>query len=179
MKNSTLKLITPILVTLITAGTTLVVALINKTSPQGNTSTNPIPKSECHPSIANKVCVARVTVQINSDEPQQVKYGERLPLKSGDTMKLLNLTYCIPPQVKLNKLEAKAYLFKNGIESYQIGLSTPSSFPISTGCHNISNFVKSWHLVAGQHRVTIPLIKYDGSQRVVDKTFYLNLDVGN
>ncbi|AFY47253.1 hypothetical protein Nos7524_1373 [Nostoc sp. PCC 7524] len=117
-------------------------------------------------------------MQINSDEPQQVQYSERLPLKSGDTMKILNVNYCIPTKVKLNKLEAKAYLFKDSIETYENMLSTPSTFPTHTGCHNISNFPKSWQIAAGQHRVTIPIIRYDGSRRVVDKSFYFNLDVG-
>ncbi|MEA5565093.1 hypothetical protein [Anabaena sp. UHCC 0399] len=185
MKLSTLKIMTPILVALITAGATLGSAFINKPSSQGNTSTNPAPTnpsnfnaSECHPTIANKVCVAHLFVQINSDEPQQVKYNQRLPLKAGDTMKFLSLTYCIPTKVKLNKIEAKVYLFKDSIENYQDMLSTPSTFPINTGCHNISNFPNSWQLAAGQHQVSIPIIKYDGSYRVVDKSFYLNLDVG-
>lgn len=186
MKPSTLKLMTPILVALITASATVVGAFITKPSPQGNNSTDYNPTnqsksnaSECHPNMANKVCIAHVTMQINSDEPQQIKYAERLALKTGDKIKLLVLTYCLPPQTKLNKLEAKAFLFKNSTENYQNGLLIPSSFPINTGCHNINNFPNSWQMEAGQHRVMIPIIKYDGSYRVVDKSFYLNLDVGN
>ncbi|HEY9803097.1 MAG TPA: hypothetical protein V6D25_22235 [Leptolyngbyaceae cyanobacterium] len=186
MKLSTPKINTPILVALITAIASLGVALINKPSPQGNSSNNVTSTneskaivSECHTNFANKVCIAHVTMQINSDERQQVKYAERLALKTGDKIKLLSLTYCIPPQTKLNKLEAKAFLFKNSIENYQNALSTPSSFPINTGCHNINNFPNSWQMEPQQHRVVIPIIKYDGSYRVVDKSFYLNLDVGN
>ncbi|MCF4969948.1 hypothetical protein [Nostoc sp. CMAA1605] len=185
MKPSTLKSINPILVALITASTTLAVAFINKPSPQPNISTNPIPQnpsnltnSECHPILANKVCVAHLTVQINSDEPQQVKYSDRLPLQTGDTIKLLNLTYCIPPQIKVNKLTAKAHLFKNGNNNYQNVLLTSSSFPTNTGCHNVSNFQDSWQLAAGQHRVNVPIMKYEGSYRVVDQNFSFNLDVG-
>jgi len=176
---------TPILVALITAGATLGVALINRTSPPQSTSNNTNPTnssnstaSDCH-QTTNKVCVDHLTVQINSDEIQQVKHNQRLPLKSGKTMKLLNLTYCIPPQIKLNKIEAKAVLFNKGIESYQNVILTSSDFPVNTGCHNISNFQKSWQLEAGQHKVVIPIIKYNGSYRVVEKSFYLNLDVGN
>ncbi|BCL36525.1 hypothetical protein [Nostoc sp. MS1] len=186
MKPSTLKLLTPMLVALITASATVVADLINKPSSQGNNSINYKPTnqssstaSKCDIDIVNKVCVSHITVQINSDEPQQVKYAERLALKTGDKIKLLGLTYCILSQTKLNKLEAKAVLFKHGIENYQNTLLTPSSFPINTGCHSINNFPKSWQMEAGQHRVIIPIIKYDGSYRVVDKNFYLNLDVGN
>lgn len=134
--------------------------------------------SICDQVLAAKACVANLTVQVNSDEPQTVKNKERMPLKAGDTLKVLNLSYCIPSQTKVNKLEVKAYLFKNEVENYKNGLSTPSNFPVSSGCHNVSNFQKSWKLEPGKHRVSIPIIKYNGSNRVVDKSFYINLDVG-
>ncbi|MBD2495570.1 hypothetical protein [Nostoc sp. FACHB-280] len=181
-----LKLSSSVLVAIISACATLGVALINKTSSQTNNFNNPTPANsstanilQCHQTIADQVCVSHLVLQINSNEPQQIKYGERLPLSAGDKLKLLNLSYCIPLAVKINRLEAKAVLFQNGIESYQNVLSTPSSFPINTGCHNISNFQQSWKISQGQHRVMIPLIKTDGSYRVVDKSFYLNLDAGN
>ncbi|MBE9209592.1 hypothetical protein IQ244_24455 [Nostoc sp. LEGE 06077] len=186
MKLSQPSINDTILVALISGCAALGVALINKNSPQENISPNPTstnlstsPTAQCHSTIAHKVCIANLTVQINSNEPQQVRYGERLPLKTEDKLKLLNLTFCIPSEARLNKLEAKAYLFNNGIENYQNMLSTPSNFPINVGCHNISNFPQSWTIAAGQHTVIIPMIKTDGSYRVVDKSFYLNLDVGD
>ncbi|OUL18923.1 hypothetical protein BV378_34745 [Nostoc sp. RF31YmG] len=134
---------------------------------------------QCNLNIASKICIANLTVQINSDEPLQVNNHQRIPLKAGDNLKVLNLSYCIPSEVSLNKLEAKAYLFKNGVEIYKDVLLTPSKFPIHTGvCHNIGNFQTSWKLEPGQHQVMIPIIKYDGSNRIVDKSFYFTLDVG-
>jgi hypothetical protein len=136
--------------------------------------------SQCNLNIASKICVANLTVQINSDEPLQVNNHKRIPLKAGDKLKVLTLSYCIPAEVSLNKLEAKAVLFKNGIENYQDVLLTPSKFPIHTGiCHKIGNFQKSWKLEPGQHQAMIPIIKYDGSNRIVDKSFYFTLDVGS
>ncbi len=77
-------------------------------------------------------------------------------------------------------MEAKALLFKNGVESYKDVLLTPSIFPIHTGgCHNVGNFQKIWKLEPGQHQVMIPFIKHDGSNRIVDKSFYFTLDVGS
>jgi hypothetical protein len=118
-------------------------------------------------------------MQINSDEPRQIKNNERAPLKVGDKLRLANIRYCIPPEVTVNKVEVKAYLFPKGTENYKNGLFSSSSFPTDTGCHNIGNFEKTWKLEPGQHRVSIPIVKYDGSNRVVDKSFYLNLDVGH
>ncbi|WP_427159219.1 hypothetical protein ACQFX9_24710 [Aliinostoc sp. HNIBRCY26] len=186
MKISAEKVVVPLAVALIGALATLGAALFSENKQSNseastNTRTNIVhhaSNSECHPIIANKVCVAHLTVQINSDEPQQVKYSDRLPLQAGDTIKLLNLTYCIPPQIKVNKLAVKAHLFKNGNNNYQNVLLTPSSFPTNTGCHNVSNFQDSWQLAAGQHRVNVPIIKYEGSYRVVDQNFSFNLDVG-
>ncbi|MEH2451129.1 hypothetical protein [Nostoc sp.] len=100
------------------------------------------------------------------------------PIKAKDTLRLANLSYCIPSQALVNRVEVKAYLFKNGIESYENGLFTSSNFPINASCHNIGNFQKSWKLEPGQHRVNIPIIKYVASNRIVDNTFYFILDVG-
>ncbi|HEY9833489.1 MAG TPA: hypothetical protein V6D26_23260, partial [Stenomitos sp.] len=46
--------------------------------------------SECNQAVASKICVANVTVQINSDEPQLVTYSQRIPLKTGDTLRVLD-----------------------------------------------------------------------------------------
>ncbi|MEH2303708.1 MAG: hypothetical protein V7K88_33305 [Nostoc sp.] len=107
-----------------------------------------------------------------------MKNGDRIPLKAKDTLRLSNLSYCIPSQALVNRVEVKAYLFKNGVESYENGLFTSSNFPINANCHNIGNFQKSWKLEPGQHRVNIPIVKYVGSNRIVDNTFYFILDVG-
>ncbi|MDF5721116.1 MAG: hypothetical protein PUP91_11675 [Rhizonema sp. PD37] len=182
------KLIVSLLVTLISAAGTLGSALIsqNQKSPsEVKPSATPISiisnhptDSECNKALNTKVCVAHVTVQINSDEPQEIKNNERIPLKAGDRLRLVDLYYCILPEVTVNKVEVKGYLFKNGVESYNDGLLTPSNFPINTGCHNVNNFKKTWKVEPGEHEVSIPIIKYDGSNRIVDKNFYLNLDVG-
>ncbi|BAY94302.1 MULTISPECIES: hypothetical protein [unclassified Tolypothrix] len=183
MRVTTLKLITPILVALIPASAAVLVALISKSNPEmkpplATTSTISLQQtnSECNQS---KICVANLTVQINSDEPLQVNKHQRIPLKAGDNLKVLNLNYCVPNAVSLNKLEAKAFLFKNGVENYQKFLSTPSQFPINAGvCHKVGNFSQSWKVEPGMHQAMIPIIKYDGSNKVVDKSFYFTLDVG-
>ncbi|WP_445634656.1 hypothetical protein NSTC745_06491 [Nostoc sp. DSM 114161] len=125
-----------------------------------------------------KICVDNLTVQVNSNELQQVKNGDRLLLKSGDTLRLSNLNYCIPAKASVNKIDVKGHLFKNGIESYKNSFLTPSTFPINAACHNIGNFQKTWTLEPGQHRASIPIIKYVGSNRIVDSSFYFDLDVG-
>ncbi len=178
------KLIVPLLVAVIGVTGTIEAALITqnqKISSEAKPSaipSNNSTDSECNKVVNNKVCVANVTVQINSDEPKQVKNNEPIPLKAGDRLRVLNLHYCILPEATVNKIEVKAYLFKNGVERYNDGLFTPSTFPVNTGCHNIGNFGKTWKVEPGQHRVSIPIIKYDGSNRIVDKSFYFNLDVG-
>ncbi|MDZ8051279.1 MAG: hypothetical protein RMX68_018555 [Aulosira sp. ZfuVER01] len=184
MRVATLKLITPILVALIPASAAVLVALISKSNPEMKPPLAATPtmllkqtNSQCN---QYKICVVNLTVQINSDEPLQVNNHKQIPLKAGDSLKVLNLSYCIPSEVSLNKLEAKAYLFKNGVESYQDVLLTSSNFPIHKGvCHNIGNFQKTWKLEPGQHQAIIPLIKYYGSNRIVDKSFYFTLDVGS
>ncbi|NJM72304.1 MAG: hypothetical protein HC862_20205 [Scytonema sp. RU_4_4] len=188
MKLSSEKFIAPILVALITAAATLGAAVIgqsNKTPSAVTPSATPISLTsdknselECNKTVVTKVCIANVTMQINSDEPRQIKNNERVPLKAGDTLRVVNLRYCIPPEVTVNKVEVKAYLFPKGTENYKNGLFTSSRFPTYTGCHIIGNFEKTWKVESGQHQVTIPIIKYDGSNRIVDKSFYLNLDVG-
>lgn len=187
MKLSSEKFIAPILVALIAAAATVGAAVIgqnNKTPSAVNPSATPTSiisnnsESECNKTVVNKVCIANVTMQINSDEPRQIKNHERVPLKAGDTLRVANLRYCIPPEVTVNKVEVKAYLFQKGLENYKNGLFTSSGFPMNTGCHNIGNFEQTWKLEPGQHRVSIPIIKYDGSNRVVDKNFYFHVDVG-
>ncbi|MGV0105023.1 hypothetical protein NSTCB13_03728 [Nostoc sp. DSM 114160] len=132
----------------------------------------------CDKVLADKVCVANLTVQVNSNELQQVTNRDRIPLKAGDTLRLSNLTYCIPSKAPVNRVEVKVYLFPNGVESYKNRFFTPSNFPISADCHNIGNFQKTWKLEPGQHRVSISIVKYVGSNRIVDSSFYFNLDVG-
>jgi hypothetical protein len=188
MQLSSEKIIVPIIVALIGAAATVGSAVIgqsNKTPSVANPPASPTSLTsdknselECNKTVVKKICVANVTVQINSDEPKQVKNHERVPLQAGDTLRVVNLRYCIPPEVTVNKVEVKAYLFQKGLENYKYGLFTSSGFPTYTGCHNIGNFEKTWKLEPGQHRVSIPIINYDGSNRVVDKSFYLNLDVG-
>lgn len=135
--------------------------------------------SECNEFLAtDKVCVASVTLQTNSDEPKLVRYEERVSLKARDHLRIVNLRYCISPEAMVNRLEGKAYLFKKSVENYEYTVSTPSSFPVSPGCYNVGNFEKSWEVEPGQHRVIIPMILYDGSNKIVYKRFHLYLDVG-
>ncbi|MBL1199643.1 MAG: hypothetical protein FWK04_11270 [Nostoc sp. GBBB01] len=138
----------------------------------------PATTSTCDKMTPAKVCVDNVTVQVNSNELQQVKNGDRLLLKSRDTLRLSNVYYCIPSKATVNQVEVKGHLFKNGVESYKNSFLTPSTFPINAACHHIGNFQKTWKLEPGQHRVSIPIIKYIGSDRIVDDSFYFDLDVG-
>ncbi|NEU83215.1 hypothetical protein [Nostoc sp. UIC 10630] len=134
--------------------------------------------SECNQTSATKVCISHITVQFNSNEPQQVKNRDRIPLKAGDILRLSNISYCIPSKALVNRVEVKSYLFPNGVENYKNGLFTPNTFLINAGCNNIGNFQKTWKLQPGQHRVNIPIIKYVGSNRIVDSSFNFDLDVG-
>ncbi|OUL28353.1 hypothetical protein BV372_25135 [Nostoc sp. T09] len=178
MRLSLEKVIVPVGVALIGLVGALGAAWIN-VNPNNKPEIKPS-TLQCNLNIASKICVANLTVQINSDEPLQVINHQRIPLKTGDNLKVLNLSYCIPSEVSLNKLEAKAYLFKNGVETYKDVLSTPSHFAIHAGvCHKMGNFQTSWKLEPGQHQAMIPIIKYDGSNRIVDKSFYFTLDVGS
>ena len=187
MKLSSENFLAPILAALIGATATLGAAVIgqsNKTPLPVNPSATPtsiISKNselECNNTVGTKPCITNVTIQINSDEPRQIKNKERVPLKAGDTLRLATLRYCIPPKVTVNQVEVKAYLFQKGSENYKNGIFTSSYFPTDTGCHNIGNFEPNWKVESGQHQVTIPIIKYDGTYRIVDKNFYFNLDVG-
>ncbi|MEH2070454.1 MAG: hypothetical protein V7K47_20225 [Nostoc sp.] len=179
MRVSIDKVIVPLTVAIIGLSGVLGAAWITangKTNPEVHIY--PTSDLECNQTSATKVCVSHLTVQVNSNELQQVKNRDRLFLKSGDTLRLSNLNYCIPSQTLLNKVEVRGYLFKHGVESYKNGLFTPSNFPIYAACHNIGNFQKTWKLEPGQHQVNIPIIKYVGSNRIVDCSFYFNLDVG-
>jgi hypothetical protein len=158
------------------AGVPVIMGLGNKSSLESLSVT--ATSTTCDKVTVAKVCVDNLTVQFNSNEPQQVKNSDRIPLKAGDTLRLSNLTYCIPSKALVNRVEVKVYLFPNGVESYKNGLSTPSNFPINAACHNIGNFQQTWTLEPGQHRVSIPIIKYVGSNRIVDSSFYFDLDVG-
>ncbi|MEH2219326.1 MAG: hypothetical protein V7K72_19825 [Nostoc sp.] len=162
--------------TIVAAGVPVIMGLANKSSLVSPSVT--AASTTCDKVTVAKVCVDNLTVQFNSNEPQQVKNRDRIPLKAGDTLRLSNLTYCIPSKAPVNRVEVKVYLFPNGVESYQNGLFTPSNFPINAACHNIGNFQQIWKLEPGQHRVSIPIIKYIGSNRIVDRSFYFDLDVG-
>ncbi|MCC5618739.1 hypothetical protein LC605_27355 [Nostoc sp. CHAB 5836] len=162
--------------TILAAGVPVIMGLGNKSSLESTSVT--ATSTTCDKVTLAKVCVDNLTVQFNSNEPQQVKNRDRIPLKAGDTLRLSNLTYCIPSKAPVNRVEVKVYLFPNGVESYKNGIFTPSNFPINAACHNIGSFQKTWKLEPGQHRVSIPIIKYVGSNRIVDASFYFDLDVG-
>ncbi|MEH2347904.1 MAG: hypothetical protein V7K55_07855 [Nostoc sp.] len=179
MRVSTDNVIVPLTVAIISSIGVLGAAWIavnGKTNPEAHIS--PTLDSECNQTSAIKVCVSHLTVQINSNEPQQIKNRDRIPLKAGDTLRLSNISYCLPSQALVNRVKVKAYLFKNAFESYENGLFTYSNFPINSGCHNIGNFQKTWKLEPGQHEVIIPIVKDIGSNRIVDTSFYFILDVG-
>ncbi|MBE8966288.1 hypothetical protein IQ277_08530 [Nostocales cyanobacterium LEGE 12452] len=132
----------------------------------------------CDKMSLTKVCIDNLTVQINSDEPQQVRKGDRLFLKSGDTLRISSLNYCIPSQARVNRVEVKGYFFENGVTGYKNPLFTRIPFPINAACHHIGSFQKTWTLQSsGQHGVSIPIIKYVDSNRIVDPSFYFDLDV--
>lgn len=179
MRFSTDKVIVPLTVAIISLSGVLGAAWISanaKSNPEAYISLTS--DSECNQNFATQVCVSNLTVQVNSNELQQVKNGDRLFLKSGDTLRLSNLNYCIPSKALLNKVEVKGYLFKNGVKSDKNGIFTPSTFPINTGCHNIGNFQKILKLQPGQHRVSILIIKDVGSNKIVNDSFYFHMDVG-
>ncbi|MDZ7960388.1 MAG: hypothetical protein RMY34_21315 [Aulosira sp. DedQUE10] len=184
MRFSMEKVIVPVTVALIGFAGVVVAALISDNKKgESEVKLFPIPNNttalQCNPNIASKICVANLTVQINSDEPVQVNNHKRISLLAGDNLKVLNLSYCVPNEVSLNKLEVKAYLFKNGVESYQDVMFTPNHFPIHAGvCHKVDNLPKGWKVEPGIHQVMIPIIKHDGSNKIVDKSFYFTLDVG-
>lgn len=166
------------------ASTGAIVATVAPALIEGDKKSSSEPKptfttSRCDKVSPAKVCIDNLTVQVNSNELQQVKNGDRLLLKSGNTLRFSTLNYCIPSKAPVNKIEVKGHLFKNGIESYKNSFLTPSTFPINAACHNIGNFQKIWTLEPGQHRVSIPIIKYVGSNRIVDSSFYFDLDVGH
>ncbi|MFN6475821.1 hypothetical protein [Nostoc sp. DedQUE07] len=163
--------------TIAAAGVPAIIERDKKSSPQLKPSVIAT-STTCDKVLAAKVCVNNLTIQVNSNELQYVKNRDRLFLKSGDTLRLSNVYYCIPSQTLLNKVEVRGYLFKNGVESYKNGLFTLSNFPIYAACHNIGNFQKTWKLQPGQHRVSIHIIKDVGSNRIIDESFYFNLDVG-
>ncbi|WP_445631383.1 hypothetical protein [Nostoc sp. DSM 114167] len=162
--------------TIAAAGVPVIMGLGNKSSLESLSVT--ATSTTCDKVTVAKVCIDNLTVQFNSNEPQQVKNRDRISLKAGDILRLSNLTYCIPSKAPVNRVEVKVYLFPNGVESYKNGLFTPSNFPINADCHNIGNFQKTWKLEPGQHRVSISIVKYVGSNRIIDSSFYFNLDVG-
>ena len=106
MQRSIKTVIVPLLVALIGAAGTVGTALLGTQTDKSPSRVTPSPtsthiaangsaKSECNQAVASKVCVANVTVQINSDEPQLVAFSQRIPLKTGDNLRVVNLHYCI------------------------------------------------------------------------------------
>ncbi|MGJ5632175.1 hypothetical protein [Nostoc sp. CALU 1950] len=180
MKAFTKKIVLALIAAIATiaaAGVPAIMGSDKKSSPEPKPSVTTT-STTCDKAIAAKVCVDNLTVQFNSNEPQQVKNRDHIALKAGDTLRLSNLSYCIPSKAPVNRVEVKGYLFPNGVESYKNGIFTPSTFPINAACHNIGNFQQTWKLEPGQHRVSIPIIKSVGTNRIVESSFYFNLDVG-
>jgi hypothetical protein len=151
-------------------------------TPVPPTATLPPPApSACTPiggATEPSVCVAGVNVQINQGTPRPVAYEERMTLKAGDTLRLVNLRYCASREALADGLAGEAYLFKNRVESYENnGLFTRGGPRIRAGCGDVGDFQGSWIVEAGNYRVVIALVHYFGNAWEVDDRFYFNLDV--
>jgi len=128
--------------------------------------------------VAPSVCVASISVRINEGESQPVAYNERITLKSGDALELVSLRYCTSQEALADSVAGEAYLFKNGIESYDNGLFPRGGPHIHAGCGDAGDFEGSWIVEPGRHRVVIALVHYYGNTYEIDDRFYLNLEVG-
>jgi len=140
----------------------------------------PPPSSACTPiggATEPSVCVASVSVQINDGTPRPVTYEERMTLKAGDTLRLVNLRYCASREALADGLAGEAYLFKNRAEGYDNGLFTRGGPRIRAGCGDAGDFQGSWIMETGDHRVVIALVHYFGNLYEVDDRFYFNLHV--
>lgn len=142
---------------------------------------------------APSVCVACVSVQINEGTPEPVGWDEHMTLTAGDALRLVNLRYCTSGEALADNVAGEAYLFPNGVETYEYGLFTRRGVHIRTGCGNVGDFEGSWIMEPGQHRVVIALMHYfsepltitvplptrctDKRDCEVDDRFYINLDV--
>ena len=122
--------------------------------------------------------MAGVSVQINDGAARPVGYEELVTLKAGDTLRLVNLRYCTSREALADSVAGEGYLFENRAESYDNGLVTRSGPRIRAGCGDVGDFVGSWVVGSGQHRVVIALVHYFGDNHEVDDRFYFNLDVG-
>jgi len=105
MKAFRQQLVLALIAATATIGATVAPAVIERDK---KSSSEPKPSATetstiCDKVFAAQVCVANLTVQVNSDEPQLVKNNERIPLKAGDTLKVSNLSYCIPSKATVNK----------------------------------------------------------------------------
>jgi hypothetical protein len=144
------------------------------------TPSPPPPPSECTSTggaVEPSVCVAGVSVQINEGTPQPVVSEQRITLKAGDALRLVNLCYCTSSEALADTVAGEAYFFKDRAESYGNSLSVRDGPRIRAGCGNVGDFEGSWIMEPGQHRVVIALVHYSNITHEVDSRFYINLHV--
>ena len=90
----------------------------------------------------------------------------------------MNLRYCTSSEALSDSVAGEVYLFKDRVESYQDnGLFTRGGPRIRAGCGDAGDFMGSWVVGPGQHRVVIALVHYFGNSYEVDDRFYFNLSV--
>jgi hypothetical protein len=143
-------------------------------------ATTPVYPLECRPIggvVEPSVCVASVSVQVNEGTPRPVAYGERITLKAGDTLRLVSLRYCASHEALADAVAGEAYLFENGVESYENSLFTRGGPRIHADCGDVGDFQGSWIVELGQHRVFVILVHYFGTDYEVGDRFLFNLDV--
>ncbi|MGB3639123.1 MAG: hypothetical protein WBA39_16345 [Rivularia sp. (in: cyanobacteria)] len=164
----------PVSVALIAATATLGTAIIQNLDKSK-------PTSQEETITCQKTCVEHVTLQVNNDTPKQFRHKERVPLKTKDKLRIVEIKYFIPPKAIFNSLKLKPYFLTNSVDSSTVNideLPTSSDFPISQGSHSVRNFENNWQIQPGQHRIAVHIIQYDGSNKIVNKDFYLNIDIG-
>ena len=150
------------------------------TPPLPTATSPPLPSSGCTPiggATEPSVCVAGVNIRINDSPPRPVDYEERVALKAGDTVRLVNLRYCTSREALADSVAGEVYLFVNRSESYDHGLFTRGGPRIRAGCGDVGDFVGSWVVEPGGHRVVIALVHYFGNNYEVDDRFFFNLEV--
>jgi len=144
------------------------------------------------------LCVAGVSVQINGGTPRPVVFNEAVTLTAGDTLGLMNLRYCTSSKDLADSVAGEAYFFPNDVETYTYGRFTSSGPHILADCGDVGDFVGSWTMEPGQHRVVITLMHYFSEEKrsyaeqfkgyftgkckekgecEVDDRFYINLNV--
>lgn len=135
---------------------------------------------ECSPTggaVEPSLCVASVSVQIDEGTPRPVAREERITLKAGDALRLVNLRYCTSSEALADAVAGEAYFFEESVLSYDNALFTRYGARIRADCGEVGDFDGSWVVESGQHWVVIALVHYFSDTFEADDRFYINLDV--